>query len=150
MEKRRLKHGEWIAMSPEDKLKWKRHLQKRWRHNNPEYTKRQNQYYAELYRSTKPFLPICKVCNEPFHAPRSCYKICPDCKIKIHERRVAKQNKKTRNGELRRAQIEEIINLWKSGMSQNKIAKIYKRTQSGISALLRRKGIIKKSLKTKK
>ena len=37
MKNRRLKHGEWKKMSPENQIKWKRFLQRRWRHNHPEF-----------------------------------------------------------------------------------------------------------------
>ena len=145
MKERRLKPGEWIAMSPEEKLKWKRHLQKRWRHNHPDSVKKQNQYYGNLYRTTKPFLPTCKVCNEKFGAARSCYKICPKCIELAHKRQLARAQEKTDRRNAREKQLKEIIELWKSGKTQIEISKIYGRTQSGISALLRRHNIIKKN-----
>lgn len=95
MKKERLKHGEFIAMSDEEKLNHKRFLQRRWRKNHPEWVKSSNDYWAKRYKATKPFECICTECGKTFNGARSCLKLCPDCLKKVHEHaeslRVAKK-----------------------------------------------------------
>ena len=150
MKNTRLKYGEWIKMSPEKKKEWKRFLQRRWRHAHPEFVKNQNAYYSKLYSSVKPFTPTCKMCGQMFYAPRTSYKLCPPCSKRLRQQWLEKKEAQRAHRMARDKIIQEIIELWKNGMSQTEISKRYNRTQSGISALLRRHGCKRKDLTTKK
>ena len=150
MKKRRLKPGEWKAMSPEDQIKWKRFLQRRWRHNHPEFVSAQNKYYSEFYKKTKPFVITCRHCGNQFNAARYSYHICPNCVEESHKKQLALKQAKVTRRKAREHFIQEIIHLWQTGISQTEIARRYNRTQSGISALLRRHYLLKKPLANKK
>ena len=79
MKERRLKPGEYIAMSDEEKIAWRRILQKRWRHNHPEWVKNSNKKWSKTYKETKPFECICVQCGIKFGAARNHLKLCPQC-----------------------------------------------------------------------
>lgn len=150
MKKTRLKWGEWKNMSPEKQKEWKAFLQRRWRHAHPEFVKNQNTYYSKLYSVSKPFTPNCKKCGKKFNAPRTSSKLCPNCRAALYkqwaEKRQAQRARRVAHDQI----IQHIIDLWENGMSQTEIAKKYNRTQSGVSALLRRHGCKRKDLTTKK
>ena len=135
---KRLKHGEYIAMSDEEKLQHIHFLAKRWRHNHPEWVKAQNKKYSELYKKTKPYTCICKICGKTFRKPRSHYKLCPHCLAENHY--IAEMRKKTiiLKQEERKAEYEQIVKMYKQGVKQQVIADTLGRSQSGISAILRR------------
>ena len=149
MTKKRLKWGEWLEMPPEKQKEWKAFLQRRWRHAHPEFVKNQNAYYGKLYSISKPFTPTCKKCGEKFNAPRTSSKLCPNCRAALYKQWAEKKQEQRARRMAHDQIIQDIINLWKSGMTQTEIAKKYNRTQSGVSALLRRHGCIKR-LTTKK
>ena len=71
--------------------------------------------------------------------------MCKNCSDKVHKRQLSKKQTQIARHNARERLLQEIISLWKSGVSQTEIAKKYNRTQSGISALLRRHNIIKKN-----
>lgn len=145
MVKQRLKKGEWIAMSPEDKLKWKRFLQRRWRQNHPETVKQSNKHWAEFYKKVKPHLIACRGCGTKFYAARKNRHLCDSCLENRHQRQIVLKQELKERKKAREKFLKDITKMWESGIPQTQIAKKYGRTQSGISALLRRKGIITKN-----
>lgn len=150
MQERRLKPGEYIAMSPEEKKEHDRMLQRRWRHKHSDWVKTSNKKWADHYKETKPFKCVCKKCGCDFYKPRNCYKICPDCWIKIHAHAELIRNTKIKKQNAKNELVADIIQMRRKGLSQAEIAKKIGRTQSGVSVILRSFGIRKKDInKTK-
>lgn len=137
-------------LTPEQKRIWKRYLGWRWRHSHPEFVSAQNKHYSEIYKKTKPFVITCQYCENQFNAARSSYHVCPNCMEKSHKKQLALKQAKIARRKAREHFIQEIIHLWQSGISQTEIARRYNRTQSGISALLRRHYLLRKPLANKK
>lgn len=143
MKEKRLKRGEYIAMSPEEKILHNRLLHRRWRHKHPDWVKASNKKWSEIYKETEPFKCICKKCGGDFYKSRNSYKICPDCWVKIHAHNQSIRDAKIAKRENKQKRIKEIIQMFTKGVTQTEIAKMLGCTQSGISALLRRNGIKK-------
>lgn len=135
---KRLKYGATKYMTPDEYKQYKRDLSKRWRKNNPDKVKAQNKYYSELYKTIKPFECTCKICGRKFDAMRKYYKLCPQC-IKDNKY-IAEVKRKTiaLKQEERRAEYEQILVMRRMGIKQQIIADTLHRSQSGISAILRR------------
>lgn len=143
MKKERLKHGEFIAMSAEEKLNHKRFLQKRWRKSHPEWVKNSNKYWAARYKETKPFVCVCAYCGKTFNGRRSCLKMCQDCIQKLHDHAEALRVKKKMRILEKRNLEKQIISWHNQGLNQVQISKILGRSQSGISVILRKHNIRK-------
>lgn len=138
----RLKYGKGLAMTPEEKKARKRLLQKRWRHNHPQYIKKQNKYWSELYSKTKPFECVCKVCGNSFYGARSSLLVCPVC-AKAKAQRVA--NKRKAELDKRNAKIArnaQALELHAKGLKQQQIGDILSVSQRVVSYILRKNGII--------
>ena len=135
---KRLKHGEYIAMSDEEKTQHRRMMARRWRHNHPEFVKAQNKHFSELYSKTRPFACVCSKCGKTFGASRNTVKTCPQCLAE--KAYIAEMRKKAIvfKQEERRAEYEQIIRMHKQGVKQQMIADALGRSQSGVSAILRR------------
>ena len=146
MVEKRLRHGEYIAMSPEEKIEHKRLLQRRWRHNHPEWVKTSNKKWSDIYRESKPFKCVCVKCGAIFGAARSHLKLCPECLAKRRANAEMRRNAQIERQNIKNKQVADIIEMARQGIPQTKIAEITGRTQSGISAILRNFGIRKKKL----
>lgn len=138
MKKQRLKKGEYIAMSPEERLAHKHFLQKRWRENHPDWVKKSNKYWNDVYNDKKPYTCICKYCGEEFGARRAYYKKCPKCIQLSHDNQKQKKQEHNERLEKRKIFIDTVIGLYEAGATQQYIADMFHRTQSGIAAILRR------------
>lgn len=135
---RRLKRGEYKAMSLEERRKWKHMLQKKWRKNHPEWVKKSNHEWALYYVQYKPFVCMCDFCGKEFNAARKYYKKCPDC---IEKKRQESKERKLQKEQLRlekQKRNKKIIELHKKGWLQSDISAAVGLTQAGVSALLRR------------
>lgn len=141
---KRLKHGEYIAMSDEEKLQHRRMMAKRWRKNHPEFVKAQNKYYSELYSKTRPFKCVCSKCGKTFGASRNTVKTCPECLAEQH--RLTEMRRKTilLKQEERRTEYQQIVRMYKQGVKQQIIADTLGRSQSGVSQIIRRLKRLKK------
>lgn len=134
----RLKYGATKNMTPEEYKQYKRDLSKRWRDNNPEKIKKQNKYYSDLYKKTKPFVCICSKCGCSFHASRNYYKICEDCKLKPSKRQILLQERKNKHIEKIKL-IEEVKYGYKCGIQQAILAENFGVTQKTISNWINKK-----------
>lgn len=134
----RLKYGLGKTMSLEERKARKRALQKEWCKRHPDFVKAQNKHYAELYKKTNPHECICKYCGKTFYKPRSKYTVCPTCIAEKHY--IAEMKRKTivLKQEERKAEYKLILEMYKDGHTQEIIAETLGRSQSGISAILRR------------
>lgn len=135
----RIKYGSTKDMTDEEYRQYKRNLQKRWRLRHPEFVKAQNKHYSEIYSRTRPYTCICKICGKEFGVTRKNNgTYCPDCWAE--KKRIAEMKKKA--VEIKRAEHKEevfrICELYKSGMTQQEIAKIFERSQSGVSQIIRK------------
>lgn len=135
----RLKKGEYLAMTDEQKKQHKRDLQKDWRARHPEWVKSSNKYWAKRYAETKPFICICERCRrEFFYSRKKGAKYCVLCREEM-KRQV--EEKKRIAQEKRIAKINryaEIIRLHKLGYQQAVIAEMVGGiTQNGVSRVLR-------------
>ena len=141
MQNGRLKSGEWIAMSPEQKKEHLHKLQKRYRIKNKAKISKLNHLNWLRYKSTNPFDCICKRCGTKFMAPRNYYKLCAKCAANVHI--VANQKKEVLNAKRAEKQkmIQKILTLARKGITQQKIAEKFNYTQCGISAIMRKYGI---------
>lgn len=134
----RLKYGATKDMTREEYLVYRRNLQKRWRHNHPDWVKANNKHWAQVYHETKPFKCICKICGAEFMASRSERKRCSKCCAE--KAYVAEVRKKTimLKREERKAEYKLVLEMYKDGHTQEIIAETLGRSQSGISAILRK------------
>ena len=135
---RRLRKGEFLAMTPEKQIEHRKMLQRRWRKNNKDIVKARNHRYYLKYKKTKPYIAVCKYCGQEFNATRSYYKICPDCMCKpkkIALEKIAIQNRKAKKEEMKK----EIRDWYSVGMTQMALAQYYGVTQTTISKWLREK-----------
>ena len=122
--------------------RWIRYLRWRWLHQHPDFSKKQNKYYAEKRQKEKPYVCICKKCGKEFNAPRKCYKICPNCRIYPSLRNIKKQNAekrlKKKIGDIQEAQV------WaRMGLSQQTIADHFAVSQKTISNWVNNKNKLK-------
>ena len=147
MKHKRLKHGEYIRMSDEEKKQWKHFLQKRWRKEHPEKMRESNKKWAQFYNETKPCKCVCKVCGNVFNARRNYLKKCPACVLASHEKQSLLKQQLQERKQKRQDFVVTIVEMYKSGLTQQQIADIMKRSQSNISAILRKN---KKILTSKK
>lgn len=131
---KRLKHGEFMAMTPEQKRQHKAMLTKRYKKAHPEKIREINLYFYNLYKKTKPHKCICVKCGKVFNAARSVYKWCDECKNKdwgairrqaIIDKRNAKINKH-----------KKVIELAKLGWEQEEIAKQVGYSQRNVSKIM--------------
>ena len=137
-------------MTREEYLTYRRNLQKRWRHNHPDWVKKSNKKWSDLYRETTPFCCTCVKCGNVFYAARSCMKVCLECRNKEHAHAKMVKEEKITKRKKRSQEIATIIQLHRQGYSQIQIAQKLGRAQSGISVILRTFGIRKKILTRRK
>lgn len=141
---KRLKYGMGKTMSLEEKRLHIRAVQRDWRHRHPDFVKKQNKYFSELYKKTKPCICICKICGAKFNKPRKHYKICPTCiaerlyMVEMRKKVVVLKRKE------RKAEYEQIVRMHKQGVKQQVIADTLGRSQSGVSQIIRRLKRLKK------
>ena len=131
---KRLKPGEFIAMTPEQKQEHKRMLNRRYRVKNPDKIHKRNLYFYELYKTIKPCVCICKKCGNKFNAPRKYYKLCDTCRNtdwgKIRTQNILdRRNERIRKHEL-------IIQLAKLGLKQSDIAAQVGYCQRNVSKIM--------------
>ena len=112
MKEKRLKRGEYIAMSPEEKILHNRLLQRRWRHKHPDWVKASNKKWSEIYKETEPFKCVCKKCGGDFYKSRNSYKICPDCLAKIHAHNQSIRDAKIAKRRNKQKRTKEIIQMF--------------------------------------
>jgi DNA-binding MarR family transcriptional regulator len=137
---KRLKRGEFIAMTPEQQKEHKAMLQIRWRKKNPDKVKQMNHKWALYYWYNKPFKCICQKCGKEFGAARKYFVTCQEC----IQARIAK-NKAIRDLAIAKAKAKaernkEIIRLHKKGLLQREIAERVDIDQAGVSYVLRKNG----------
>jgi len=137
---KRLKRGEFIAMTPEQQKEHKAMLQIRWRKKNPDKVKQMNHKWALYYWYNKPFKCICQKCGKEFGAARKYFVTCPEC----IQTRIAK-NKAIRDLAIAKAKAKaernkEIIRLHKKGLLQREIEELTGVGQRLISYILRVNG----------
>lgn len=142
---KRLKHGEFIAMTPEQKKEHLRMLRKRYRDAHPDKIHENNLHFYQVYKRFKPHRCICVKCGKPFDAPRWYYKWCDDCKNKPwgQERKQAILAKR----QARKERIELVLELAKKGLYEREIAEKTGYTQSAVSAILRRNNMRRQPLR---
>lgn len=128
--KERLKRGEFKNMSPEKQKEWKRYLQKRWRSEHKEVMKKENKYWYDLYRKTKPYKCICKRCGKEFDSPRPYYVLCGKCpsQNELEKRRIAEKKR------LREERKNAAVKMYLTGKySQQQVAEHFGTIQKQIS-----------------
>lgn len=125
-------------MTEEEKKAHKHKLAKLWRKSHPEYIKAQNKYWKEMYQQTKPCECVCKFCGRKFNAARKHYKVCPQCLADWHRKAEITRKAVVVKQEERKAEYDQIIRMRKQGLKQQVIADTLGRSQSGVSAILRR------------
>ena len=137
----RLKSGEFRKMTPEQQIEHRRMLHQRWAIKNRETLRKKYKKYYELWKATKPREGICVKCGAKFNATREYYKLCDKCKEKIHvvaqKRRQILEDKRSNH----RAKIQQILDMARKNITQQKIADRFGYTQCGISAIMRKYGI---------
>lgn len=143
MKKKRLPWGQTRNMSEEEYKQYKRDLQTRWRHAHPEYVKRSNKKWAEIYSKTKPFECICVHCGKKFNASRNSQNSCPDCVNIRHSIAEKKRKELLEKKNKKQEDIKQIFVMARMGIKQRIIADALKMSQSGISQIMRRNGIVR-------
>ena len=146
----RLKRGEFIAMSDEEKEKHLRMLNVRWRKNNPDKVRAQNRHFYNVYKTTRPHICICVKCGNSFNAPKSYYKLCDECKNKdwgAIRRNIILEKRKAH-----KERINFVIELAKQGLFQKEIAEQTSYSQRAISAIMIKHGMrqVKKHKRVRK
>ena len=134
---KRLKYGAIKQMTPEEKRKHLRALQKNWRDNNKDIVSRKNHYWYERYKERKPFVATCGYCGKQFNATRNYYKTCPECADERHTRYVLMLKEREMRVAKREELYDNIVFLRNQGLKQTDIAAILKTTQSTVSYILR-------------
>lgn len=124
-------------MSKESYKRWLRYLRWRWCQANPEFIKRQNKFYSDKRTAEKPYVVICKRCGKEFNAPRSCYKTCPDCQ-KIPSKNSLYRKEVALRRERKQQLLKEVKSLYKKGITQQNIAKLYGVSQKTVSNYLKK------------
>lgn len=137
---RRLRHGEFFTMTPDQQKAHKSMLQKRWRAKNKDRVKEMNHKWGMYYWHTKPFPCTCKICGKEFNAARRYFVTCPDC----IQARIAR-NKAIRARAVIKAKVKvernkEIIRLRRQGLLQREISEMTGVKQATISYILRSHG----------
>ena len=134
----RLKYGTGKLMTDEQKRIHKREIQKRWRSAHKDFVKAQNKHFSELYAITKPYECFCAVCGKKFKASRNSVKKCPDC-VAERKRLIEMRNRASvLKKEARKEEYSRIVRMYRQGVKQQAIADVLGRSQSGISAIIRK------------
>ena len=136
---KRLKRGEFIAMTPEQKKEHLRILRKRYRDSHKEKIHRDNLHFYQVYKRFKPHRCICVKCGKPFDAPRCYYKLCDDCKNKDWGQ--VRKNAILAKRQARKERIELVLKLGKNGVPQQEIAEKTGYTQRAVSSIMIRNGM---------
>lgn len=136
---KRLKHGEFIAMTPEQKQEHLRVLRKRYREAHPDKIHRDNLHYYQVYKKTKPHQCICVKCGKSFYAPRWYFKWCDDCKNKNWSAEA--RNMILAKRQERKERRDLVLKLAKKGLLQKDIAEQTGYSQRAVSAIMIRNGI---------
>lgn len=144
----RLKRGEFIAMSDEEKIRHKRMLNQRWKRLNPDKVQAQNRRFYELYHTLKPYICICVKCGNKFNAARKRYKLCPECLNRDYG--AIRRQAIIERANIRKSRHQKVIELGKSGMKEVVIAKITGYCQRSVSNLLINNGLRRQPPHTKK
>lgn len=137
---KRLKQGEFQKMTPQQQAQHRKMLSKRYRLKHKEHIKELNRKYYDLYRQTKPYRPHCTICGNVFAAPRPYYKQCPTCRAKIRatlSKRQLEVAQAIENRKIRNQRKQDVYNMWKAGMTQTEIAKLYGVSQVNVSYWIR-------------
>lgn len=136
---KRLKRGEFIAMTQEQQKEHLRMLRKRYRVAHPDKIHENNLHFYQVYKRFKPHRCICVKCGKPFDAPRWYFKWCDDCKNKDwgQERKNAILAKR----QARKERIELVLKLAKKGLLQKEIAEQTGYSQRAVSAIMIRNGM---------
>lgn len=143
MKRKRLPWGQTRSMSEEEYKQYKRNLQTRWRHAHPEWVKYSNKKWAEIYSKTKPFECICQKCGKKFNASRNSQKSCPDCVNLRHLTAEKKREEWLEKKNKKQEDIKQILVMARMGIKQRIIADTLKMSQSGISQIMRRNGVVR-------
>ena len=133
---RRLKKGEFLAMTPEQQREHKRALQRKWKHAHKEQISASNKKWNDYYREHKPFPCTCQKCGKTFYARRRTNKICPDCHSAIPQYRLLKIKKlfaRQEKMKQRKAFYDDYMN----GLSQTEIARKRHTTQANVNRILK-------------
>ena len=136
MDVKRLPYGATKNMSPEEYKEYKRELQRRWRKEHPEYMKENNRHWYRFYQRVKPRVCVCKFCGQEFNAPRSYYKICPECRNKPSKHKLLLMARAERKKTRQELQVKA-IEMYKKGLFERQIAEKLNVSQKCISNWVR-------------
>lgn len=137
----RLKPGELQAMPEEERRAHLREQKKAWRHQHPEFIKRQNRKWGEFYRKTKPCVCVCHKCGEDFNACRKYFVTCPACVKKRFDEAKRKKMAEIARRERKLSRNEQILLLHSKGLLQHEISACVGIGQAAVSYVLRKHGI---------
>lgn len=144
---KRLRHGEFIAMTPEQKKEHMRILRKRYRNSHKEKLHRDNLYWYQVYKKVKPHQCICVKCGQSFNAPRWYFKLCDNCKNRdwgqVRKKAILAKRQE------RKKRIELVLKLAKKGLYEREIAEQTGYSQAGVSSVLRRNNMRRKPKHTR-
>lgn len=134
---KRLEYGAYKKMTPEQKAERRRVLQKEWRDNNKDKVSKQNRYWYERYRATKPFVATCMYCGKQFNATRVYYKTCQECMDERHLNYTLNIQERQARVKKRKQTYEDILVLRSQGLTQTTIANMLGVSQSTVSYIIR-------------
>lgn len=138
---KRIKYGTFKLLSPDKQKQHKRRLQEKYKVKHKAKLKVMNRDSFERYKKNhaNDYEKTCKICGKIFKTYREIRVICDDC-VKnrpISESKCKKEERRQR--EINRILgVKKIYELWKSGITQEKLAEMYNISQSGISSKIRR------------
>ena len=117
-------------MTPEERKKHIRFLHMRWKHDHPEYVKKENAHWWQVYKRYKPYKCVCARCGCKFDAPRPYYKMCGKCPPKYLLERKRIQMRK----EARALIAQQAVEMYNTGKySQSKVAEFFGVSQKQVS-----------------
>ena len=116
-------------------------LHNRWAAEHRDILRKKYKKYYEKWKTTKPFECICVRCGSKFNATRNYYKLCRKCREKIKTKAEERRQALTQKRVAYRDKIQQILEMARTGVSQQKIADKFGYTQCGISCIMRKYGI---------
>ena len=140
---KRIAWGSFKNMTPDEQRAHLSMLCVRYRKNNPKKVQERNRYFYKLYKETKPFKCVCKLCGREFNAPSVNYRRCDECRAipsaaALHRAKMREKN----------AIKAKILKLARAGVTQMEISRITGSRQNAISQLCIRHGIRRRPKRT--
>ena len=137
----RLKRGEYLAMTPEQKREHRLAMAKKYRDAHREELYEKNKKYFDMYKRDKPFLCTCNRCQSLFCAARKNTRVCPNChkleRLHWEEIKLERQRQKLAKEVLK----EQVLDLRRRGMLQKDIGEQLGITQRTVCNILLRNDI---------